>query len=77
MNTGLTSVNKGGLSYYGFNYEGFPSEEVFSIDNGCINFNALDGELIGIAYMAMDLDEEGWPLIITYMKMLLLITYNT
>jgi hypothetical protein len=63
LNTGINSMNRVSGGYYGFHHEFHPNEEVFSIDNGCINFNTLDGELIGIAYMGIDLDEEGWPLI--------------
>lgn len=55
LNTGMTSTAS---SYYGD-----ANANVFSIDNGCINFNALDGEVIGIAYMGIELDEEGWPMV--------------
>lgn len=54
---GLNSLNTNGY-YYGDEFA-----SVFSIDNGCINFNSLDGTKIGISYMGVDLDEEGWPLI--------------
>lgn len=53
LNTGLFSNdNTGGVT-----------ESAFSIDNGCINFNALDDTRFGISYMGVELDEEGWPLI--------------
>lgn len=54
---GLNSLNSNGYFY------GNEFASVFSIDNGCINFNALDGTKIGISYMGIDLDEDGWPLI--------------
>jgi hypothetical protein len=63
LNTGISATNRGNGGYYGFNYDGSASEEVVAIDNGCINFNTLDGEKIGVAYMGIDLDDEGWPLI--------------
>jgi len=68
LNTGLQSDGGSGanglnsLSSNGY-YYGDGSASVFSIDNGCINFNALDGTKIGISYMGIDLDEDGWPLI--------------
>jgi len=67
LNTGLQSDGGGGTYgnslnsngyFYGDNYA-----SVFSIDNGCINFNALDDTKIGISYMGVDLDEKGYPLI--------------
>jgi len=68
LNTGLQS--NGGNGVDGFNtlnssgyFYGDEFASVFSIDNGCINFNALDGVKIGISYMGIDLDEDGWPLI--------------
>jgi len=70
LNTGLQS--NGGSGSYGSSLNSLNSNgyfygdefaSVFSIDNGCINFNALDGTKIGISYMGIDLDEEGWPLI--------------
>jgi hypothetical protein len=53
----LNSLNTDGYSYGG------EFASVFAIDNGCINFNALDDTKIGISYMGIDLDEDGWPLI--------------
>jgi len=53
LNTGLFSNS---------NFNGV-TESAFSIDNGCINFNALDDTRFGISYMGVELDEEGWPLI--------------
>lgn len=70
LNTGLLS--DGGSGTYGNNRNSLNSNgyfygdtfaSVFSIDNGCINFNALDDTKIGISYMGIDLDEDGWPLI--------------
>lgn len=63
LNTGMTSTAASASSYYGFGIGGSANANVFAIDNGCINFNALDGEVIGIAYMGIEVDEEGWPLI--------------
>jgi hypothetical protein len=70
LNTGLQSDGAAGtygnrtnsLNSSGY-YYGDLFASVFSIDNGCINFNALDGTKIGISYMGIDLDEDGWPLI--------------
>jgi len=68
LNTGLQSNGGSGanglnsLSTNGY-YYGDVLASVFSIDNGCINFNALDDTKIGISYMGIDLDEDGWPLI--------------
>ncbi len=53
LNTGLFAND---------NFDGI-TESAFSIDNGCINFNALDDTRFGISYMGVELDEEGWPLI--------------
>tara|TARA_R110000787_G_scaffold81538_2_gene176760 strand:+ start:11964 stop:13160 length:1197 start_codon:yes stop_codon:yes gene_type:complete len=67
LNTGLQS--NGGSGTYGMNINsagydyGDLYASVFSIDNGCINFNALDDTKIGISYMGVELDEDGWPLI--------------
>lgn len=63
LNTGILATNRSGSSYYGFNSGNSFNEQVFSIDNGCINFNALDGEFVGVAYMGIALDEEGWPMV--------------
>jgi len=66
LNTGLLSDGGSGgldsLSSYGYDYSN-NSASVFSVDNGCINFNALDNTKIGISYMGIELDKEGWPLI--------------
>jgi len=64
LNTGINAQGVGGnVSGYSYNYDISPTDEVFSIDNGCINFNVNDNERIGLSYMGIDLDEEGWPLI--------------
>jgi hypothetical protein len=65
LNTGMNATNRSGGQggYYGFGFDNLQQEQVFSIDNGCINFNALDGEELGLAYMGIELDEEGWPMI--------------
>lgn len=64
LNTGMLAVDRTGrYSAYGFGFNDFQSAQVYSIDNGCINFNALDGETLAIAYMGVELDEEGWPMI--------------
>lgn len=64
INTGMLAVDRSGsYSAYGFGFNDFQSAQVYSIDNGCINFNALDGETLAIAYMGVELDEEGWPMI--------------
>lgn len=60
LNTGI-NADGNPLSYDIFGSD--VGESVFSIDNGCINFNALDNTRIGISYMGIELDEEGWPLI--------------
>lgn len=56
-----TGINRQGMGSY--DYSGNFNESVFSIDNGCINFNVLDDTRIGISYMGVELDEDGWPLI--------------
>jgi len=64
LNTGINAQgSSGSITGYSYNYDIAPSDQVFSIDNGCINFNVNDDERIGISYMGIDLDEEGWPLI--------------
>jgi len=64
INTGMLAVDRSGsYSAYGFGFNDFQSAQVYSIDNGCINFNALDGETLAIAYMGVELDKEGWPMI--------------
>ena len=59
MNVGSNNSSWGGA----YNYDVDPTDDVFSIDNGCINFNTIDGTRIGISYMGVLLDEHGWPLI--------------
>ena len=64
LNTGLSAnVGNGSTGGYAWNYDTEPTDQVFSIDNGCINFNAYDDTKIGISYMGIDVDDEGWPLI--------------
>tara|TARA_R110001606_G_scaffold207617_2_gene355223 strand:- start:336 stop:1514 length:1179 start_codon:yes stop_codon:yes gene_type:complete len=64
LNTGMNATNRSGAySSYAFGFNDFQAAQVYSIDNGCINFNAFDGETLGIAYMGVELDEEGWPMI--------------
>lgn len=64
LNTGMNATSRSGAySAYGFGFNDFQSAQVYSIDNGCINFNALDGETLAIAYMGVELDKEGWPMI--------------
>ena len=64
LNTGMNATNRSGsYSSYAFGFNDFQAAQVYSIDNGCINFNAFDGETLGIAYMGVELDEEGWPMI--------------
>ena len=58
LNTGINAQGFGG-----YDYMGETQEQVFSIDNGCINFNAYDDEKIGISYMGIELDEDGWPMV--------------
>jgi hypothetical protein len=64
LNVGINAQGVSGQARgYSYDYDVSPTEQVFSIDNGCINFNAYDNEKIGISYMGIDLDEDGWPLI--------------
>jgi hypothetical protein len=64
LNTGINSQGAGGIVRgFSYNYDISPTDEVFSIDNGCINFNAYDDEKIGISYMGIELDENGWPMV--------------
>jgi hypothetical protein len=64
LNVGINAQGINGYARgYSYDYDVSPTEQVFSIDNGCINFNAYDDEKIGISYMGIDLDENGWPLI--------------
>jgi len=65
LNTGINRQGPNGGSYrsFGYDYDFNSSDQVFSIDNGCINFNAYDDEKIGISYMGIEVDEDGWPLI--------------
>lgn len=60
-----TGINKQGPqnSVYGNGYSFDQNEQVYSIDNGCINFNVYDDEKIGVSYMGIDLDDNGFPLI--------------
>ena len=63
LNTGINAQGPNNGTTHPYSYGGDNYEQVFSIDNGCINFNAYDDELIGISYMGVELDEDGWPLI--------------
>lgn len=47
----------------GINYDLNFMAQVFSIVNGWVHFNIDDGGKVGISYMAIDLDEEGWPMV--------------
>jgi len=51
-----------GTGIYGYDYGG-NTASIFSITNGCINFNTIDNAKIGISYMGIDLCPEGWPMI--------------
>ena len=53
LDTGLTAI--------GYDYN--VTESAFTIDNGCFHFNAIDDTRVGISYMGIDLDEDGWPLV--------------
>lgn len=61
INTGVTAVMREDNT--GLNFNNGLKAMVFSITNGYINFNVLDDTRVGISYMGLDLDEEGWPLI--------------
>lgn len=63
LNTGINAQGVSGIYGYSYNYDDNINASVFSIDNGCINFNAVDDTRIGISYMGIDLDEDGWPMI--------------
>ena len=63
LNTGINANSGVNGSGYGYNYDGSGNDQVFSIDNGCINFNAYDDTKIGVSYMGIALDEDGWPLV--------------
>jgi hypothetical protein len=65
LNTGISSNSSSGGNgtNYNYNFDVNTGDQVFSIDNGCINFNVYDDEKIGISYMGVALDKEGWPLI--------------
>lgn len=63
LNTGLTAQGSVGGSINPYSYDYNVTESAFTIDNGCLHFNALDDTRVGISYMGIDLDDEGWPLI--------------
>lgn len=61
INTGPMALSR--LDGNGFNVDLGINASVFSITNGWVNFNTDDNTKIGISYMGLDLDEDGWPLI--------------
>lgn len=61
IDTGVTAQARADGS--GFNIDLDFTASVFSITNGQINFNIENDTKIGISYMGMDLDDEGYPLV--------------
>jgi hypothetical protein len=68
LNTGvaadryLTSGNIGRSSTYGY-YGDFGSVSKFSIENGYVYFNHVQDGRVGISYMGLLFDENGWPMV--------------
>jgi len=68
LNTGvaadryLSSGNIGRSSTYGY-YGDFGSVSKFSIENGYVYFNHVKDSRVGISYMGLIIDENGWPMV--------------
>jgi hypothetical protein len=66
LNTGLTSTNRSGYNSGGYGGYGYPfagSSSKFTIENGFIYFNQMEKGKVGISYMGIMIDEQGWPMI--------------
>lgn len=66
LNTGLSATSRGGQffgGYHGFSYPYSPNSSKFSIENGYIYFTQVEEGKVGIAYMGIMVDEQGWPMI--------------
>jgi hypothetical protein len=66
LNTGLTATSRGGQffgGYHGFTYPYGANSSKFSIENGYIYFTQVENGKVGIAYMGVMIDEQGWPMV--------------
>jgi hypothetical protein len=62
LNTGLTSTTRG-VDFNGFNYPYGGTSSKFAIENGFVYFNQMEKGKVGISYMGIMIDEQGWPMI--------------
>lgn len=63
LNTGITRQGTGADQYLTDVYGDYLTDDVYKIENGCVWFNTYDDDRIGVSYMGVALDDEGWPLI--------------
>jgi hypothetical protein len=62
LNTGLTRTS-GGSDRDSFNYPFSTNSSKFTIENGFIYFSQIENGKVGISYMGIMIDKEGWPMI--------------
>lgn len=66
LNTGNQSQHSNAINMWGQPQSGYSvNDNKFSIENGYIYFNVMNNEKLGLAYLGVDLDKDGWPLIST------------
>lgn len=63
LNTGITRQGTGADQYLTDVYGDYLTDDVYKIENGCVWFNTFDDDRVGVSYMGVALDEDGWPLI--------------
>ena len=64
LNTGSSSQHTNSINMFGQPSVGYSATaNKYSIENGYIYFNQMNETKVGLAYLGLDLDEEGWPLI--------------
>lgn len=63
LNTGINRQASGSDQFLSDVFGDYLTDDVFKIENGCVWFNTYDDDRIGISYMGVALDDEGWPLI--------------
>jgi len=63
LNNGINRQGSGTDQFLSDAYGDYITDDVFKIENGCVWFNTFDDDRIGVSYMGVALDNEGWPLI--------------
>jgi hypothetical protein len=64
INTGVSrNNNNGSINSYSYQFGPVPNAKVYTIENGYIFVNFIEEGKLGLSYLGLCLDDDGWPLI--------------